>query len=464
MTEEQLEGDLQSRFYELLDRTGVGIAQMDADGRYLLVNDRYCDLLGRARDELIGKRIHDFLHPDDLAPSLDGFIRALETGVPALIEHRHVRRDGAAAWVSNNVSVGRPNGHGAPQYVMVLAHDISVRKQAERTLVRAQSDLRLLLDTAADGFCTVDREGHMALCNAAFVRMLGYEREEDVLGRDLHELLHAPVPPEQSHAAAECPVLRVARNGNHAHVADESFMRGDGKVLPVEYWVRPIVRDGQIRGAVCTFVDATERRQAEARQQLMNREMAHRVKNTLAMVQAIVGQTLRKSPDPKRAVDAINKRLAALGHAHTALTRTRWGNASIMEVIEGAIAVHASEARRIRLDGPKMDLGAKAVLTITMALHELCTNAAKYGALASEQGTVDIAWSVTGGAAGARFRLSWTETGGPPVSPPAHKGFGSRLISESVGTDLKGEARLAFEPGGVVWTLDAPLTAVAQAF
>ena len=196
----------------------------------------------------------------------------------------------------------------------------------------------------------------------------------------------------------------------------------------------------------------------------MNREMAHRMKNTLAMVQAIVGQTLRRTGNTKDAIQSINQRLAALGHAHTALTRTRWGNASIIEVIEGATAAHCAGVGRISMNGPKMDLGAKAVLAITLALHELCTNAAKYGALSNDTGTVTIDWSVTGGAADSRFRLNWIERGGPPVSQPEKKGFGSRLIADSIGADLRGEAKLAFDPQGVTWVLDAPLTAVTQAF
>jgi PAS domain S-box-containing protein len=452
----------QSRFQELFHHAGIGIAQLDTNGQYLLVNERYCQLIGREPAEVLGKRVHDFTHLDDLPASLDAFIRVIETGTPLNVEQRHVRKDGSAIWINCNVSVGRDDG--GPQYLLLFAQDIGARKETERTLIRARSDLRVLLDAAADGFYCVDREGRTTLCNAAFLRMLGFEREEDALGRNLHDLIHRPAPDSPSHAAQDCPVLKSARNGTHAHVADEHFLRRDGKFFPVEYWARPIVREGQIQGAVCTFVDATERKQAEARQQLMNREMAHRVKNTLAMVQAIVGQTLRKSRTPQEASQVINQRIAALGHAHTALTRTRWGNASIVEVIDGAIAVHRSEASRIHTTGPKMDLGAKAVLGITMALHELCTNAVKYGALSNDSGTVAIEWSVTGGAADARFRLSWTERGGPPVSPPENKGFGSRLIAESVGADLKGETKLAFDPSGVTWALDAPLTAITQAF
>jgi PAS domain S-box-containing protein len=458
-----LDAEFHARFHRLFDGAGVGIAQMDTDGRYLLVNDCYCELIGRRREQVLAGRIQDFTHADDLPESIGAFIRVIESGAPAIVEQRYLRADGSAVWVSNTVSLGREEA-GHAQYVLVLSQDIAVRKQTERVLIRAQSDLRVLLDAAADGFYCVDREGRTTLCNAAFLRMLGFEREEDVLGKDMHELIHRSLPEGFSHSREECPVLKTARNGTHAHVTDEHYLRRDGKGLPVEYWARPIVREGQIRGAVCTFVDATGHQQSQARQQLMNREMAHRMKNTLAMVQAIVGQTLRRARSPQDAVQSINQRLAALGHAHTALTRTRWGNASIMEVIEGATAAHRGDANRIVAQGPKMDLGAKAVLAITLALHELSTNAAKYGALSNDSGTVAIDWSVTGGAADSRFRLSWTERGGPPVSPPQQRGFGSRLIADSVGADLKGETKLSFDPDGVTWILDAPLSTVTQAF
>ncbi len=457
------DSDLGSRFHYLFDHAGIGIAQVDTGGRYLLVNERYYKLLGHPREALLAGRIHDFTHADDLPASIDAFIRVIESGVPAIVDQRQTRGDGSEVWLSNHVSLGSEH-NGGTQYLLLLAQDIAARKQTERALVRAQSDLRLLLDAAADGFYCVDREGKTTLCNAAFLRMLGFEREEDVLGKDMHELIHRSLPEGFSHSRDDCPVLKTARNGTHAHVSDEHYLRRDGKGLPVEYWARPIVREGQIEGAVCTFVDATGHQQSQARQQLMNREMAHRMKNTLAMVQAIVGQTLRRVRDPKDAVQSINQRLSALGHAHTALTRTRWGNASIVEVIEGATAAHRSEAARIQPNGPKMDLGAKAVLVITLALHELCTNAAKYGALSNDSGTVAIDWSVTGGAADARFHLSWKERGGPPVSPPQQRGFGSRLIADSIGADLRGEAKLSFDPDGVTWTLNAPLTAVTQAF
>ena len=438
-----------------------GIAQVDTSGRYLTVNERYCELLGRPREELLAGRLQDFTHPEDLPASLDALIRTIDGGSSAVVEQRCLRADGTSVWIANNVSVGRDAG-GRPLYLLTMAHDITARKEAERRLDRAQADLRLLLDCAAEGFYCVDRDGVTTLCNSAFLRMLGFEREADVLGHDLHPVIHHSRPDGSPYPKEDCPLHAAARSGRHAHVTGEVFFRADGTSFPVDYWVRPIVREGEIEGAVCTFVDASERKQAAALQELLNHELAHRLKNTLAMVQAIVSQTLRDASSPREAMQAINARLIALSNAHTVLTRTRWGNASVAEVIESAIAGHRSAAQRIRLSGPRVDLGARTALGMALAFHELCTNAVKYGALSNETGTVAIEWSVAGGAADARLHLGWKERGGPPVVQPKRSGFGSRVIAESLGSDLGGRASLAFDPGGVVWTLEMPLTGLKQ--
>lgn len=446
---------------DMLEQAGACVAQMDADGRYLFVSEAYGRLLGRTREELLQTRLHEVTHSEDLAIALDALIRMLDSGLPALLECRHLRPDGSHVWTRNSISLAR-DALGNARYLLVIAQDISSSKQIEQSLNRSQPDLRLLLESAADAVYCIDQEGLTTLCNAAFLRMLGFAREEDVIGRDLHEIIHharadgSPCPKE------DCPIYRAVQSGRHMHVADELLFRADGTSLSVEYWARPIVRDGEIQGAVCTFIDLTERKRAEARQQLLNRELAHRVKNTLAMVQAIVAQSLRNAATPREAMQSINERLFALGKAHNILTHTQWGTAPIMEVVESAIAVHNSGSRRIHVSGPMLDLGAKAALAITMALHELCTNATKYGALSSEGGKVLVEWAVVGGAADAMFRLMWREQGGPAVTPPTRKGFGSRLIAEAIGADLKGRTQLVFNPDGVFWSLEAPVQAVGQ--
>lgn len=446
---------------EMLDQAGVGVATLDINGRYLFTSGPYARLLGRPRAELLQTRLHEVTHGEDLGLALDAMIRTIDTGFPAVVEYRHLLPDGSHAWTRNTISLAR-DASGNAQYLLLIAQDIHVLKQADHAPDRGQPDLRLLLESSADGVYCIDQHGLTTLCNATFLRMIGFVREEDVIGKDLHEIIHHQRADGAPCGKSDCPIYRAVQSGRHMHVPDELLFRADGTSIPVEYWARPILRDGEIQGAVCTFIDLTERKRAEARQQLLNRELAHRVKNTLAMVQAIVAQSLRNAATPRDAMQAINARLFALGQAHNILTQTHWGIAPIMEVVQGAIAVHNTESRRIHAMGPVVDLGAKAALAITMALHELCTNATKYGALSTENGTVNIEWIITGGAANAMFRLTWLERGGPPVTPPSRKGFGSRLIAEAIGADLKGRTQLLFNPDGVCWHLEAPVQAMGQ--
>lgn len=455
------EGAAPQRLDDALNRAGVGIAQLDRDGRFLMVNDAYCDLVGRARPDLLRSSMQDVTHPNDLPATLDGFIRVIETGAPLTVDHRHLRPDGEPVWVSNSVSAAR-DAAGNTEYVVVIAQRTAPRVGPSSALSKSEADLRVLLDSAAESLYCMDRSGITTLCNKALLRHLGFGQEEEVIGKDLHDLIHHSHPDGSAYPRDECPIYKAATSGMDAHVVDEVFFRKDGTSFPVEYWVRPIVRDGRIEGAVCTFIDLTDRKQSERRQQMMNHELAHRVKNTLAMVQAIVGQTLRNSPSAAPAIESINSRLVALGNAHTAMTRTRWGNASIVDVVEGAIAVHRSQADRIRMDGVGFELGSKAALAVALAVHELCTNATKYGALSNDTGSVLIEWKITGGAADAQFHMRWKEAGGPTVTVPTRKGFGSRLIAQSISLDLGGEAKLLFEPDGVLWTLDAPLEGLRQ--
>jgi two-component sensor histidine kinase len=182
------------------------------------------------------------------------------------------------------------------------------------------------------------------------------------------------------------------------------------------------------------------------------------VKNTLTVVQAIVGQTLQNSGDPQHAVRTINARLVALGRAHDVLTRTRWDGAAITDVINSGIAVYDPDNARIRIEGPPLKVGPNTALALAMAFHELCTNAIKYGALSNDTGTVLLEWTLGAGGADATCHLQWKERGGPAVVAPERKGFGSRIIHEYCRAQLGGDEALLFEPNGVKWTLNAPLS------
>ena len=199
-------------------------------------------------------------------------------------------------------------------------------------------------------------------------------------------------------------------------------------------------------------------RRAAEHQQLLIGELNHRVKNTLATVQSIVTQTLRTNATSEDAKEAVQMRLLALSRAHDVLTRESWEGADLIEVVTRALEPYqTSNENRIHLGGPHVRLTPRMSLALAMALHELATNAVKYGALSNKIGIVEVSWTVENGAAPPRLNLRWVERGGPPVKAPSRRGFGSRLIERSLAQDLDGHVEIAFVPTGVVCTVDAPV-------
>ncbi|MGA9796531.1 MAG: HWE histidine kinase domain-containing protein [Rhizomicrobium sp.] len=331
-------------------------------------------------------------------------------------------------------------------------------RESSAALADRENSLRLFLNSANSGFYCIDRDGRTTMCNAGFCRMLGFADESEAIGHTLHDVIHNTRPDGSPYAKEDCPISRCARDGTPAHVEFENFYRLDGTAVPVEYWVDPIVQDGELRGAVCTFADISERKQADELRAVLTRELQHRIKNTLTVVQAIVGQSLRGTESPRDATHTINQRLFALGRAHDLLTAESWRAASMTDVVSRAVALHQEGFPRIHASGPALLVGARIALSLTMVLHELCTNAVKYGALSVEAGRVDIGWRIDR----AQFHLEWKESGGPDVTPPTRKGFGSRLISGSFDSGDDTHSELLYEKSGVVWRLHAPLTVVQE--
>jgi two-component sensor histidine kinase len=199
-----------------------------------------------------------------------------------------------------------------------------------------------------------------------------------------------------------------------------------------------------------------ERKLAEERMRLLVAELSHRVKNTLATVAAIARLTVRQS-DSLQAFDvAFSRRLQALSQAHSLIFQANWGETELREVVEQALNPFRRAAETsIQIAGEDLKLQPKAALALTLMLHELATNAAKYGALSEDAGRVDVSWSLLAGEPAA-IRLNWREQGGPPVTPPPRKGFGHTLIERSARYELDGAARLSFPPDGLTAEISFP--------
>ena len=225
------------------------------------------------------------------------------------------------------------------------------------------------------------------------------------------------------------------------------------------YWTYSFapIRDGNraIAGLFVTALETTRQVVAEQQRAELSHELAHRMKNTLAMVQAIATQTFRQTATMEEGRDAFSRRIAALSKAHDILMLSNWAKADIRKIVDGAIAPHQTNREQIMACGPAAVLTAQQGLGLSLALHELATNATKYGALSAERGNVSIDWTTS---PDGSFAFSWTETGGPPVTPPALFGFGSRLLERIIAPYFDGRSELVYEPGGLTFKLNGSLS------
>ena len=289
--------------------------------------------------------------------------------------------------------------------------------------------------------------------NDSFLKLTGYSREE-VLGQSLHDLLATGADEAAMHEIA------AAFDGGKEICPDIHYTRKDGGEFWGALFICP-VRDeqGKIVQYFMSIADLTKERQEQAHAQTLIAELNHRVKNTLSTVQSIVTQALRRSSD-REVVTAIESRLMALSRSHDLLTMANWESVGLHDTVTRALEPFGYPAKvegRLSVEGENLQLGTKATLALSVAFHELATNAVKYGALSSARGRVAVRWHVERGEGDSeRLKLSWVESGGPPVVPPIQRGFGSRVLERGLGFELQGKVDLAFQPEGVVCKIDVP--------
>lgn len=304
-----------------------------------------------------------------------------------------------------------------------------------------------LIESVTDAFYAVDRDWRLVVFNRAAEAYFGFGRET-VLGRGLWEIF-----PQGRERAFGQACFAAMERGEVREMQSPSALR-PGRT--VELRIGPL-RSG---GVAIALRDVTERieaerkmREADEHLRLMVLELNHRVKNNLATVQAIAIQTLRGTETPAEAREAFLRRITALAAAHDILTREQWDGAGVAEIAEGVLRALDGAAQRVKLDGPTVKLSPRAALSLSMAFHELGTNALKYGALSRPEGEVRLAWRLDE----ASLEVDWRERGGPQVEAPGSRGFGSRLLEQGLATELRGEVRMAFEREGLRCTIRAPL-------
>ncbi|MFN4090010.1 MAG: sensor histidine kinase [Alphaproteobacteria bacterium] len=232
---------------------------------------------------------------------------------------------------------------------------------------------------------------------------------------------------------------RIARaGGGFADVLDRGYVVRDGAGRPVRM--------------IGALADVTERKRAEAQQRLLLAELNHRVRNILAVITALASQTLRRSRDLGEFAEAFIGRLQALSRVHGLLTKAHWTTTSLDAIAREAVAPHGEAGHRIEIRGPDVAMAPRFAQAFSMLFHELCTNAAKYGALAGEGGSLRLHWRIDG----TRLVIDWIERGGPAVEQPTRRGFGSILIEQTVRFELKGTCERRFDPEGFSCRIDLP--------
>lgn len=281
------------------------------------------------------------------------------------------------------------------------------------------------------------------------------------MNKVVHEIAHHTRPDGSPYPIDECKIYCAFQNLERSHVDDEVFWRADGSSFPVEYWSHPIFEGRQVVGAVVSFIDISKRVEVEKTKELMFGELDHRVKNLLATIKAIATQTMRRETDPQKFMGIFTSRVDALAKAHSLLTQTAWQGASLIKVLKSQLAV-GTQARdgAIRMQGPDVMLSAHMTMNLGMMLHELGTNAAKYGALSKPSGYVSLDWDVIEQDGDHRLQMTWKEHGGPPVLEPERKGFGTVLIERSLQRTHGSRVEQIFERDGLRCVVDVHLSQV----
>lgn len=442
----------------LRSASDYAVIATDPDGRVTFWNTGAERVLGWSAEEMLGRPVERMFTPEDCQAGLARreMHHARERGCAESVRW-HVRKDGGRFWAQGRLAPLLGPDEALVGYLKILRDRTRARAEAEaREASEAalrESEARLHLALEAGRMAVWETDGAITSITPSpeIGRLLGFPPG------------HLPTTDEIRARYLPGEAVRVRANAFAAmarkdrHLQDEIKVRrqdsGDLRtlLLRVEAIYLP---DGTPSRLLGVAIDITEQKRAEERQRLLLEEMAHRIKNTLTVVQAMASLALRRATSLVDAEAALSARLKALAAAHDVLTADNWEGAGLAEVARGATGAHGAP-ERFRIVGPPVRLSPDATLALSLALQELATNAVKYGALSNDGGVVEIGWSATDG----RLKLVWRERGGPAVTPTECEGFGARLLERVVEHDLGGRVVRIWDPAGLICEIEAPLGA-----
>ncbi len=436
------------RFRLMAEHAPVMIWMCDAQGRCLHLNRMLRDFWQVKEDDIGTFDWRHSMHPDDVAHVMAAMAAGLEHQQCVVVTGRYRNAEGEYRILETRANP-RFAADGRFMGLTGVNTDITERERAEKALRDSEERFRMVVEASPAGMIMTDGEGHILMINALCERIFGYERDE-LLGREIEVLV--PQSVREHHPALRAEHVKEST----ARLTKREVMGSckNGREIPLEIGVNPIQTCDGVR-VIATVADIAERKRAEAQRELLLAELNHRVKNTLAVVQGLAHLTFRHTDGPARS--AFEGRLQALAGAHDLLTRSHWESTSLAQLAADTLQTGGASGQRLSAEGPQVSLTPHAALIIALALHELFTNALKYGALSSDAGTVSFRWKhlVDEG----KLRMEWLERGGPPVTQPAHKGFGSLLLERTLARDLDGRVDVSFDPEGVACVIEMPMSA-----
>lgn len=464
------------RFENVLGRSPNPYVVVDPDYRIAWMNDAYLATTGRERAELVGQSMFDAFPSDpesdsfrQLKGSIDKVFETGEADELAALRYDIPQPDGTMAhryWSASHTPVTADDGSVA--YVLQHTVDItelySLRAKRDQMNVlerahAAEQQLHILSEEAdvlrsvfeqTPGFVAMlsGPEHRFVMANAAYRKLIG---NRELLNRTVAEAL-----PEIIEQGFIDILDRVQATGEPYLGQRERVMLGsaDTDELVARYleFIFQPIRDAQgaIMGVLVQGYDITDEVEYEAQQQLLIGELNHRVKNTLAVVQGLAHQTFGKSGMDPQATERFNDRLSALASAHNVLTQNSWKEADLEQLIrDGVTIVGGAATSRVSIEGTRVELKPQTAVSFAMIVHELLTNALKYGALSNDTGRIAINWTAEKTSKGCAVSFDWIESGGPPVSAPERQGFGTRLIRHGLGGGASNKVEVQFDPAGL---------------
>ncbi|HVR65753.1 MAG TPA: PAS domain S-box protein [Verrucomicrobiae bacterium] len=420
-----------------VEATELGLWDYDIASGALVWNRRLKELYGMAPDAEITYEVYkQAIHPEDREQTVGAYQAALDPAGAGRFgfEHRTVSPlDGRVRWVQ---AAGRVIfAGGKPSRVIGTVRDVTERRTAEAALRASEARYRQIVEVSLQGIWA-HRDGRIIFANAQAARMFGAASAEDLIGKPVLDLAH---PDERPRAAERMKLLTEKRES--VPLTEMRFLGAEGRTIVLEVQAVPF-EDGGEPAILAVGRDVTERKSTEERQAFLMAELDHRVRNSLASIQSMALLTGRTAATKEEYAEKLQGRIAAMARAHGLLTREQWDGADLADVVRDALQAFGEA---VLIDGrPDCPLRARDALNLALVLHELATNAAKYGALSVPGGKVDVRWDIAGTGDERRVHLLWQERGGPPVQAPSRQGFGTRLIH---GTLPKVE--LKYEPAGL---------------